>query len=99
VAPTSTQHPSSYFVSDIQHGGGYPRGMTNERAGWPIRRYRLGEEPSDDLSTTTTPAERLAMMWPLAREGWLLAGRPLPMYSRESLPARIFRCGERPDDE
>lgn len=73
--------------------------MAHERRGWPIRRYRLGQEPPDDLSDSTTPAERLAMMWPLAREGWLLAGRSLPMYSRENVPSRIFRCGERPEDE
>jgi hypothetical protein len=73
--------------------------MANERGSWPIRRYRLGHEPPDDLSDSTTPEERIAMMWPLAREGWLLAGRPLPMYSRENLPSRIFRCGERPEDE
>ena len=78
---------------------GYPATMSNGRAGWPIRRYRLGEEPPDDLSEVTTPAERLAMMWPLAREGWLLAGRPLPTYDRTDLPSRIFRAGEQPDDE
>ena len=80
-------------------GAGYRLAMATERGSWPIRRYRLGAEPSDDLSDSTTPEERLAMMWPLAREGWLLAGRPLPMYSRENLPSRIFRCGEQPDDE
>lgn len=73
--------------------------MASARDGWPIRRYRLGEEPTEDLSATTTPEERLAMMWPLAREGWLLAGRPLPMYSRENMPSRVFRGGERPQDE
>lgn len=73
--------------------------MRNERAAWPIRRYRLGEEPPDDPAGTTTPAERLAMMWQLAREGWLLSGRPLPTYDRANLPSRFFRRGERPDDE
>lgn len=78
---------------------GYRLPMANDRDRWPIRRYRLGQEPLDDLSDTTTPEERLAMMWPLAREGWLLAGRSLPMYSRDNLPSRIFRGGEQPDDE
>jgi hypothetical protein len=73
--------------------------MSNGRGAWPIRRYRLGEEPPDDLSEVTTPAQRLAMMWPLAREGWLLSGRPLPAYSRANMPSRMFRGGERPDDE
>lgn len=78
---------------------GYRPAMSKGRSAWPIRRHRLGQEPPDDLSASTTAAERLAMMWPLAREGWLLAGRALPMYGRESLPSRIFRCGERPPDD
>jgi len=30
------------------------------RAHWPITRHRLTDEPSDDLSAVTTPAERIA---------------------------------------
>lgn len=70
------------------------------RAQWPISRYRLGAEPGEDLSDSTTPSERLAMMWPLAREAWLFAGRKLPDYTRENLPGRICRPGQpRPDDD
>jgi hypothetical protein len=70
------------------------------RAHWPILRLRLRDEPLDDLSTITTPTERIAMMWSLAESAWKLAGRPLPTYNRRSLPARFFRPGEpRPDDD
>jgi hypothetical protein len=69
------------------------------RARWPIARFRLGEEPSDDLSETTTPAERIAMMWPLAKEAWKLAGRALPTYDRRNMPARLFRPGTCPPDD
>jgi hypothetical protein len=71
------------------------------RASWPIARYRLGEEPSDDLSEVTTPAERIAMMWPLAEAAWRLAGRALPSYDRANLPGQLWRPGERPlhDDD
>jgi hypothetical protein len=70
------------------------------RATWPIARYQLGEEPSDDLSHLTTAAERIAMMWPLAEAAWRLAGRPLPAYDRSNLPGRLWRPGEtRPDDD
>lgn len=62
--------------------------------------FRLGEEPGDDLSETTTPAQRIAMMWPLAVEAWRVAGRSLPEYTREHLPGRLFRPGEsRSDDD
>ena len=56
------------------------------RASWPIRVFKLGDEPKDDLSSITTPQERLAMMWPLAIEVWSLSGRQLPSYSREEIP-------------
>lgn len=71
------------------------------RGSWPIRVYRLGEEPEDDLSATTTPEERLAMLWELSLDAWALAGRQLPEYSRAETPVRIIRTGIRSaqDDE
>ena len=73
--------------------------MSTPRATWPVRRYRLGEEPGDDLSDVTTPAERVAMMWRLAREGWALAGRSLPTYGRAHAPTRFYRPGDVRDDD
>jgi hypothetical protein len=60
-----------------------------DRSAWPVRAYRLGSEPGDDLSGSTTPEERLAMMWPLALEAWELAGRPLPKYERGETPVGL----------
>jgi len=51
--------------------------------------YRLGAEPGDDLSASTTAEERLAMMWPLALEAWDVSGRPLPRYSRQETPVAL----------
>jgi hypothetical protein len=60
----------------------------------------LGEEPPDDLSDTTTPVERVAMMAELAQAAWKVAGRELPRYDRRNMPGRLFRPGApRPDDE
>ena len=71
-----------------------------QRAQWPVARFRLGDEPPDDLSAVTTPVERIAMMWTLAESAWRLAGRPLPTYDRRNIPARLFRPGTlRPDDD
>jgi len=56
-----------------------------------IARYNLGEEPSDDISATTTAQQRLAMMWPLALRAWSLTGKPLPTYTRANIPSRIIR--------
>lgn len=69
------------------------------RARWPVARFRLGEEPSEDLSAVTTPAERVAMMWTLAESAWRLAGMPMPTYDRASIPARLFPPGTRPPDD
>jgi len=68
--------------------------VSRDRSNWPIRRHRLGEEPGDDIANVTTPDERLAMMWSLAKEGWALAGRELPVYDRASIPTRLLRPGE-----
>ena len=65
-----------------------------DRDGWPVRVYKLGEEPGDDLSGTTTAEQRLAMMWPLALEAWGLTGRPLPDYKREEAPVRVLEATE-----
>jgi hypothetical protein len=71
-----------------------------ERAHWPIARFRLGEEPSDDLSAVTTPVQRVAMVWTLTESAWKLAGRRFPDYDRRSIPAVLFRSGTpRPPDD
>jgi hypothetical protein len=58
------------------------------RKSWPIRAFRPGEEPGDDLSASTTAAERLAMVWPLTLEAWSLTGKVLPDYPRSQAPIR-----------
>lgn len=62
-----------------------------DRRDWPISRYKLGHEPGDDLSQVTTAQQRLEMMWPLAKEAWLLSGRPIPDYRREEAPGLVLR--------
>jgi hypothetical protein len=59
-----------------------------------VGRYRLGNEPPDDLGATSTPEERLAMMWPLAVEAFSLTGQPLPAYARAEAPVARRRLGE-----
>ena len=69
------------------------------RRAWPIVCFSLGEEPPDDLAQVTTPAARIAMMWPLALEAWSVAGRAMPTYDRRNLPTRLFRAWTRPPEE
>ncbi len=61
------------------------------RQSWPIRRFRLGEEPSEDLSASTTAEERLAMVWRLTLDAWASQGLPMPSYAREESPGRVIR--------
>jgi hypothetical protein len=61
------------------------------RERWPVRIYLLGEEPPDDLSGTTTPEERVAMVALLSRRAWELSGRPLPQHPRSSIPITVLR--------
>lgn len=61
------------------------------RLRWPLAAFRLGEEPSDDLSDRTTPEERIAMMWSLAVDAWAVSGRALPQYTRDQMPGRLIR--------
>ena len=63
------------------------------RATWPIQRYRLGEEPSDDLSAVTTVEERIAMMWPLAVDAFSHNGGLSERTPRHTWPVRIRRLG------
>jgi hypothetical protein len=78
---------------------GPARSRARLRAEWTVRSFRLGEEPGDDLSDSTTVEERLSMMWPLAVEAWTLSGRSLPAYDRRSLTARLYRSGEVPPED
>jgi hypothetical protein len=67
------------------------------RATWPVRKLALGEEPSEDLRSSTTAEERLAMVWPLTVDAWRLAGREIPDYPRHAAPGRVVRPGSGAD--
>jgi hypothetical protein len=51
---------------------------------------RLRDQPREDLSSTTTLEERIAMMRPLAEAAWRVAGLPMPRYSRSRIPVRLL---------
>lgn len=61
------------------------------RAAWPIRSFRLGEEPLVDERDAMTPDERLELVGRLTREQWALAGRSWPEYSRAQMPGTVVR--------
>ena len=58
---------------------------------WPVRRFNLGQEPLRDALDRSTVDERLAMMWPLAKEAWSVAGKPIATYERSNMPGTLTR--------
>jgi len=40
-----------------------------DRSHWPVRKFKLGEEPEDDYSHFT-PSERVAMVWEATVDAW-----------------------------
>jgi hypothetical protein len=58
---------------------------------WPLRRFDLGQEPLRDALDRSTVDERLAMMWPLAKEAWSVAGKPIATYERSNMPGTLTR--------
>ena len=60
------------------------------RRAWPVRAFRLGNEPNEDLSASTTAVERLEMIWPLTVDAWALSGRTIPDYARHEAPIRVI---------
>jgi len=63
---------------------------------WPVRAYRLGEEPTRDPLDRSLVDDRLATMWPLARAAWSVAGKAIPDYPRSEAPGTIVRGRDLP---
>lgn len=53
--------------------------------------HALGSEPPPD---STTPLERVGMMWELVVQAYAVAGIPIPNYDRAHTPIRVLRRGE-----
>lgn len=66
------------------------------RANWPVRKFRLGEEPDDGLANTTVE-ERVVMVWQLTLDAWACAGWRIPDYPRSDMPVRVLRKGASTD--
>jgi len=88
---------SVVICSDLRYNSGVTSASERRverakaRSSWPIRRYALGAEPGENIRGWTTPTERLAMMWELSRQAWVLSGLPLPDYPRNRAPGRVVR--------
>ena len=59
------------------------------RVTWTITRGHAPAVPAE-----TTPGQRLAMVWALSLDAWVLSGQPFPTYTRAEMPCRMVRRGE-----
>jgi hypothetical protein len=55
------------------------------------RVFRLGDEPRDDLSNSTTAEERIDILRELTERAWRLSGRAFPAYARREIPVHVTR--------
>lgn len=76
-----------------------PHDAFRDPSKWPVRVFRRGSEPSDDLSASTTAAERLEMVDILSQRAWELTGKPFPNLPRSQWPVRIVRLRDLKDPE
>jgi hypothetical protein len=67
------------------------------RAGWPIRRAKLGDDDASTPAESSTASERFARIWAVTLDAWALSGAPLPTYTRAETPGRVVRGRDRPD--
>jgi hypothetical protein len=58
---------------------------------YPIRRYRIDDEPLLDQRVDTTVAERVEEVLRLSIEAFRASGQPWPSYARGEMPGRVIR--------
>jgi hypothetical protein len=68
--------------------------MKRDRRDIPVRRVPLRSPEAADSLVEGTVDERLALVAILSRRAWATTGRPLPAYTRASMPVTISRLAD-----
>jgi hypothetical protein len=71
--------------------------MTSHRRDMTVRVVPLRSREGGEPPCPPTPSERIALVTRLSREMWALTGRPLPSYSRDTMPVVLRRLGATDD--
>jgi hypothetical protein len=87
------------MIDAFDHSGTYLSSMSENPARtsqkrWFAQSFRLADAPGDDLSASTTAAERFEMVEILTARMMELTGNVAPTYSRNTIPVRLVRRGE-----
>jgi hypothetical protein len=72
--------------------------MREKRRDMTARSVPLTSREAGESRVGGTPAERIAMVATLTRAAWALTGRPVPSYTRATMPVRIIPLRESRDD-
>ena len=54
----------------------------------------LQSDEAGDARVGGTPEERIALVSELSRRMWDLTKRPMPSYTRQTMPVRVIRLSE-----
>jgi hypothetical protein len=68
--------------------------MRNDRSGMTVRIVPLHSEEAGDGRVGGTATERLVLMSDLSRRVWALSKRPLPSYTRRTMPVKLTSLAE-----
>jgi hypothetical protein len=60
----------------------------------PVRIVPLSSDEAEDSYVAGTIDERLALVARLSRRAWAATGRPMPSYTRATIPVVITRLGD-----
>jgi hypothetical protein len=61
------------------------------RQAWPGQVTNLADASSSLAGVHTSPSERVAMVWRITIDSWVLSGRSWPSYDRAHMPGRVLR--------
>ena len=60
----------------------------------PVRIVPLSSDEAEDAYVEGTLDERLALLTRLSRRAWAASGRPVPSYTRATMPVVITRLAD-----
>ena len=68
--------------------------MRSDRSRMTARVVSLHSDEAGDARVSGTPEERLALLAELSRRMWALTQRPVPAYTRATMPVRLSTLSE-----
>ena len=64
------------------------------RKNWPVIAVSSKSDDVITIAKTTSSSERLAMMWQISHDAWVLTGKGFPEYQRHNMPGKLITSDE-----